>query len=534
MLGVRDDDHSIVKQRIGVYFVCIELHPHHSHFYAADMEHIDDLLRVRDDEADGDTGGLFLETSHDPRQEIFTRNGAPPDRYPPLDEMGELRDGIAGLVTELQNLFGITVEDPPSTGESDPSAQTVKEPQPHALLEGGDVSAHGGLCEIDGLPCSGEALQLSHLTEGLKVFHVHGLVDLCLPQDRYVVNMISASPGKFKEKISRMSKIILGIHGLRNKPPKQLLERWWKDALKEGLRGIGRPRRFLKFRLVYWADCLHRQPLDPNVSDKKNPLYIANPYLPARTMRKKRRSKLRKKILDYIRRQLDKIMINEDLSINYTAVTDLIIRRYFRDLDIYYTKQCPDRTNTTRRAKDVIREELARMLRKYKKRDILLIGHSMGSIIAYDVLTESVPDVPIHTLVTMGSPLGLPPIMIKILAEQGKKPKKHITSRTPENITTAWYNFSDLRDRVATVYTLSEDYTANSQGVRAFDTIIHNDYECRGNQNPHSIYGYLRAPELAHVIDGFLNAGRPKPLIRLQNSINRLFDKVTWKKREHA
>jgi hypothetical protein len=346
--------------------------------------------------------------------------------------------------------------------------------------------------------------------------------------------MISASPGKFKEKLSRMSKIILGIHGLRNKPPKRLLERWWKDALKEGLRGIGRPRRFLRFRLVYWADCLHPQPLDPNVRDKKNPLYITNPYLPARTMRKKKQNKLSKKILDYIRRQLDKIMINEDLSINYTAVTDLIIRRYFRDLDIYYTKQCMDRNKCLRPGKEVIREELARMLQKYRRRDILLIGHSMGSIIAYDVLTQSVPDIPIHTLVTMGSPLGLPPIMIKILAEQGKKPKRHITSRTPENISTAWYNFSDLRDRVSTDDSLSDDYTTNSRHVCPVDAIVHNDYQYQGTPNPHNVYGYLRTPELAHVIDGFLNEGRPKPLIRLQNAINHLFDKVPWKKREHA
>jgi hypothetical protein len=346
--------------------------------------------------------------------------------------------------------------------------------------------------------------------------------------------MISASSGKFKEKLFRMSKIILGIHGLGNKPPKRLLERWWKDALQEGLRGIGRPRRFFRFRLVYWAHCLHPQPLDPNVKNKKNPLYLANPYIPARTVHKKRPTSLSKKVLDYIRRQLRKIMINEDLSINYTAVTDLIIRRYFRDLDIYYSKQCQDRNKCMSPAKEVIREELSRILRKYSKRGILLIGHSMGSIIAYDVLTYSVPDVPIHTLVTMGSPLGLPPIMIKILAEQGKKPKKHITSRTPENITTAWYNFSDLRDRVATDYTLSDDYTANARHVRAVDTIVSNNYTYKGNANPHNVYGYLRTPELAHVIDGFLNAGRPKPLIRLTKYINHVLDTARWKKRGRA
>jgi hypothetical protein len=533
MIRVCDDDHSIVKEGIGIDPLRIKLHSYHPHLYCAGKEQFDDLLRVRDDQADRDTRFLFLKTAHNSGEEIVTRDGAPPNRYPPLDEVGVFREGIVRLIPEFQDLFCIAIEDPSPVGECNPSAQTVKELEPHALLEGGDVSAHGRLGKIDSLACSGEAFQLSNFTEGLEVFHVHGLVDLGLPQNRYIVNMISASPRKFKEKLFRMSKIILGIHGLGNKPPKRLLERWWKDSLKEGLRGIGRPRRFVRFRLVYWAHCLHPYPLDPNVRDKKHPLYIANPYIRARIGSKKRRSTLTKKVLDYIRRQLRKIMINEDLSINYTAVTDLIIRRYFSDLDIYYCKQCHDRNHCMRPAKEVIREELARMLRKYRRRDILLIGHSMGSIIAYDVLTYSVPDVSIHTLVTMGSPLGLPPIMIKILAEQGKKPKKHITSPTPENITTAWYNFADLRDRVATDYTLSDDYTSNSRHVRSVDTIVFNNYEHKGNSNPHTVYGYLRTPELAHVIDGFLSAGRSTTLMRLQNAINRLF-KVPWKKREHA
>jgi hypothetical protein len=343
--------------------------------------------------------------------------------------------------------------------------------------------------------------------------------------------MISASPGKFKEKLPDMSKIILGIHGLGNKPPKRLLERWWKNSLREGLRAINHPRRFFQFKLVYWAHCLHPKPLDPAVRDKKNSLYLSNPYIPARTVVQKRPTKLRKKVLDYIRRQLDKIMINEDLSINYTAVTDLIIRRYFQDLDIYYTKQCLDRKQCTRPAKEVIREELARMLRKYRSRDILLIGHSMGSIIAYDVLTHSAPDVQIHTLVTMGSPLGLPPVMIKILAEQRKKPQKHLRGRTPENIIKAWHNFSDLKDRVATDYSLSEDYAANSKKVRAIDTIVYNNYLYKGAPNPHNVYGYLRTPEMAHVIYNFLKAGRPKALIWLSDNINRVLDQVRWNKR---
>ena len=327
-----------------------------------------------------------------------------------------------------------------------------------------------------------------------------------------------------------MSKIILGIHGLGNKPPARLLGRWWKAALKEGLRANGHPRRLFKFKLVHWAHFLYPKPLDHNVRDRKHPLYIDNPYIPAGIAIKQRPNKLRKKVLAYIQRQLAKIILNDDFSINYASVSDLIIRRYFSDLGIYYAKTCLDRKKATRPAKDVLREELARMLRKCKRKDILLIGHSMGSIIAYDVLTSAVPDINIHTLVTVGSPLGLPPVMLKILAEQNKKPKKHITLRTPENIIKAWHNFADPADKIAVNYKLSDDYDKNSKNVRAIDAIIYNNYEYQGERNPHSIYGYLRTPEFAHVIYNFLSEGRPKSLIRLSDNINQLLDKMRWKK----
>lgn len=320
-----------------------------------------------------------------------------------------------------------------------------------------------------------------------------------------------------------MAKIILGIHGLGNKPPKRLLGRWWRNALEEGLSAIGHPRRLFQFRLVYWADFLHPEPLDPEVRDKKNPLYNDTPYIPVRPVEEKRPKKISKRVLDYLERQLYKIILKEDLSINYASVTDLIIRRYFEDLDIYYSRQCRDRKNKMCQARDVIRNDLARVIRKYRRRDILLIAHSMGSIIAYDVLTQSVPDIRIHTLVTMGSPLGLPVVMRKILSEQRKKPQKHLVAQTPENIREAWYNLSDPQDKVATKYNLSEDYEPNSRHVSAIDIVVYNDYAYEGEPNPHCAYGYLRTEEMARVIYNFLHHGKPKARIWLSDRINRLF-----------
>ena len=49
-----------------------------------------------------------------------------------------------------------------------------------------------------------------------------------------------------------MRKVIIGIHGLGNKPPKALLKIWWKKAIREGLKAIGHSRFFVKFELIYY------------------------------------------------------------------------------------------------------------------------------------------------------------------------------------------------------------------------------------------------------------------------------------------
>ena len=38
-------------------------------------------------------------------------------------------------------------------------------------------------------------------------------------------------------------------------------------------------------------------------------------------------------MLDYFEEQLDHLFLTKDMSLNFTAITDTIIRRYFRDLE---------------------------------------------------------------------------------------------------------------------------------------------------------------------------------------------------------
>ncbi|MFC1884143.1 hypothetical protein ACFL2O_05175 [Thermodesulfobacteriota bacterium] len=329
-----------------------------------------------------------------------------------------------------------------------------------------------------------------------------------------------------------MSKIVIGIHGLGNKPTKALLEKWWKRSILEGLRSVDRTRLSFVFELVYWADILNAEPLDPSIKSKEDPLYLDEPYTPGKMIAPVKESGLQSKILSYTERQLDKIFLNDDMSLNFSSITDRIIRQYFGCLEAYYSKSILVDGRGKIPAKDLIREKLSSVLRRHDGKDILLIGHSMGSIIAYDVLTQSVPDIQIDTFITIGSPLGLPMVVSKIFSEQRGEKTDIKNVRTPDNIVKYWYNFSDIEDKVALDHTLNDDYEGNIHNVRAADKLVFNDYVIKGERNPHKSFGYLRTPEMSAVIDQFLEGKFSFVPKSLQYKINRWLYDYKYKIRE--
>lgn len=311
-----------------------------------------------------------------------------------------------------------------------------------------------------------------------------------------------------------MSKIILGIHGLGNKPSKVVLEDWWNKAILEGLAGIGKYIFNPKFELIYWADVFNEKPLDEKTYDEK--------YTPAPLNSTTEVKPTHKKILDFLQKQLAKIFLNEDLSINFSFVSDLFFHKYFKEVEIYYTKNCPDKNKINYAAKDIIRDRVIETLKKHEKDEILLIGHSMGSLIAYDVLMLTFPGLKINTFVTMGSPLGMAVIIRKIAAEQNIKINKTTKLKTPPGIQRYWYNYSDPEDKVALNYNLANDYDENTRGIKVIDIVVHNNYEMNGKRNPHNSFGYLRAPEFSNVLYEFLVSGKMKPtrwLLDISNNI---------------
>lgn len=210
-------------------------------------------------------------------------------------------------------------------------------------------------------------------------------------------------------------------------------------------------------------------------------------------------------VLNFIEKYIDRLFLNKNLTEKFPGASAKIIENYFEELNTYYTDVCVSLQNEDCSAKAAIQAKLLKMLEVYAGYEILLIAHSMGSIIAFDVLTDPSVDCKINTFITMGSPLGIPPIVARnfeaqrALLPQLKKPE------APKCITTHWYNLSDRRDSIALDHTLRDDYGSNHNSVKAIDLLLRNDYKVNGELNPHKSFGYLRARETAAIIDVFLS-----------------------------
>lgn len=322
-----------------------------------------------------------------------------------------------------------------------------------------------------------------------------------------------------------MEKLILGIHGLGNKPPKDLLEKWWRQAISEGLTRVGFAKRKFNFEIVYWADSLHPVPLNPDEKDEDNELFISEPYLPSPKTPNKKSEGLKKELINFFHKQRDKIFFNETIHVRFPTFTDYIVKHFFKDLDTYFSNKSIEEGKSHLPAREVIQSKLIDVLKKFNGKKILLIAHSMGTIVAYESLIQIEDVVDIDTFITIGSPLAVPFIFEKLKNESSMVPDEKNKLRTPENILTEWNNLADTEDKLAQSADLGKLFKINSRNVKSIMELVHNDYESNDIENPHKSYGYLRTPEMAYIIEEFLQRGRNRFVVW----ISRIFEQARTK-----
>jgi hypothetical protein len=317
-----------------------------------------------------------------------------------------------------------------------------------------------------------------------------------------------------------MKKVIIGIHGLANKPKPKQLERWWRDSILEGLeKNLGTHKKNFTFKMVYWANLLYWEQLHNDENFSFDPLYNSEPYHPAEEGELK---EYESGIWDSIRAETQEkagaLLDQLKKYAGFQKPIDWLLKRtnLVRDLAFYYDKDrmIADRSKPPKRrqARQVLQDELKNVLTPYKGRSIMLIAHSMGSILAYDVLRDirqdkEEKDLEVAHFVTIGSPLGLPHVKGKIIDERKYAHKKLSRRlRTPTIVTKRWTNYADRLDAVAFDTHIQDDFQENDGGIRVSDDLVANSYRSpSGKSNHHKSYGYLRTPELSRHILEFLS-----------------------------
>ena len=113
----------------------------------------------------------------------------------------------------------------------------------------------------------------------------------------------------------------------------------------------------------------------------------------------------------------------------------------------------------------------------------MVIGHSLGSVVAYEVLAAQ-PEGSVRTFVTLGSPLGCP----KLIFDRLCPPPEDGRGGWPGAVE-HWFNLADGSDPVALVAELASCF-----GPRVKDELVHNGADV------HKIGPYLTAEETGRAI----------------------------------
>lgn len=112
----------------------------------------------------------------------------------------------------------------------------------------------------------------------------------------------------------------------------------------------------------------------------------------------------------------------------------------------------------------------------------VVVAHSLGSIVAYETLCAH-PEFPVRTLITLGSPLGMPALLPRLVP-----PVRAGSSQWPAGLK-RWVNIADAADIVALCKQLRPLY-----GDRVLDQVVHN------GATMHYVLPYLTAPETGRAI----------------------------------
>jgi Lecithin:cholesterol acyltransferase len=316
---------------------------------------------------------------------------------------------------------------------------------------------------------------------------------------------------------------IVFVHGLATKPPAADLHRLWKKAFIENIRIDSKSLASELeanpdiFKSAYWANAVpdHIEDTADYVSGLNKDV---NKVI---SIRRRLKNQMHITKDGWVAAKAKKFGLNiVDALGSALTIKDNVIEEYMREVRFYKNDQF---------IAEQIRQPLEDILKEAwdKKHKVVIISHSMGTFISYDVLWKfshrsedkytKYRDNKVDYFITMGSPLGDDSLRDFMLIERWKdapeSEKEDERNRLyPLNIK-QWHNFSAYGDIVCHDSTLDDDFfkgmKEHVKAYRANDlkdyTKLYNPFEnAEKKKNPHKSYGYLIQPKLSEKFKEFM------------------------------
>jgi hypothetical protein len=167
-----------------------------------------------------------------------------------------------------------------------------------------------------------------------------------------------------------------------------------------------------------------------------------------------------------------------------TGAAELLIERFLTDVGYYLDVPA---------IRDLVLGIVADDVRTAADRhgSVVIVAHSLGTILGYDLFDALAGEVDVRLLVTAGSPLGFP-VVREALRPAGADRAAPAAKGGPA----PWLNAFDVQDFVCLVHPLRTHYAGAPRDERTFNAT-----------DPHSIQDYLADPDVARPI-GRVLAGR--------------------------
>ncbi len=313
-----------------------------------------------------------------------------------------------------------------------------------------------------------------------------------------------------------MAKRLILIHGRAEKPRKEIKVQLLRRALEHGLSRIGAEYNpEVAFSLAYYGDVNNailwakekKKKLMTDFLDWDFP-YEEDLAAYDRSLEMlfsvSEQSETAYKDLRSKRKDLGAVDNLFDIAspvVNFFGLGDNILDGLLADMGAYFKY---------RFVGSLIRERLQSILVPVLENgdDVCLVAHSMGTIVAYDVLWKisrmseykRLWGKKVNLFITLGAPLGE-----KAIRQQLYDAHEPDDGVYPKSIR-LWHNFSAMDDFVAHDEDLADNFKEMVRQNYLSDIVDHFIYTFyvggggNGNLNPHKFYGYLDNVEVAQTI----------------------------------